>query len=305
LRRFGCDSESDFDFDFNFSKETVFVASHFREMSHSELSSLSLPILSEILSSKELKVASGDQLHSIVWEFISRDRSHFSLLVFVRFEFLSVSSIRRFVKSASDFLDLFDSSIWSSVSRRLVLSVSPGASNDRVAVRLFTPRSDQPLNRIISHLTSISGGNVHDLGVVVADASSIQSSYMAKHAFDLQNKNSAFHSQNQPNSWIRDDFKSARVIPTHYAISSYIGGQGKNNPKSWCFEVSADGDSWTEVHRCTNNNDLNGAGLIGTFAVTKSVKSRFIRFRQTGKNHSNNDYLLLSGLEIFGTLCDP
>jgi hypothetical protein len=292
------------DFDFDFSREIAFVASHFHEMSNSELSSLSLPILSEILSSKELKIASEDQLHSIVWEFISRDRSHFSLLAFVHFEFLSASSIRRFVESASDFLDLFDSSIWSSVSHRLTLSVSPDASNDRVAGHLFTPRSNQLLNGIISHLTSVSGGNLHDLGVVVANASSILSSYAAKHALDLQNRNSFFESQKQPNSWIRYDFKSARVIPTHYSILSWNGGPGNQHPKSWCFEVSDDGNSWTEVHRCTNNNDLNGPGRIHTFAVTKSVKSRFIRLRQTGKGHTNNDHLLLSGLEIFGTLCD-
>jgi hypothetical protein len=78
LRRFDCDSDSDFNF--GFSREIAFVASHFHEMSNSELSSLSLPILSEILSLKELKIASEDQLHSIIWEFISRDCSHFSLL---------------------------------------------------------------------------------------------------------------------------------------------------------------------------------------------------------------------------------
>jgi hypothetical protein len=130
------------------------------------------------LSSKELKITSEDQLHLVVRKSIAPDRSHFSLFVFVRFEFLSASSIRHFIDSASDFLDLFDSSIWSNLSLRLVLAVSSAVSDDRAAApeirrRLFTARSDQPLNGIISHLASTLGGNVHDLGVVVADASSV------------------------------------------------------------------------------------------------------------------------------------
>jgi hypothetical protein len=105
-------------------------------------------------------------------------------------------------------------------------------------------------------------------------------------------------------SLIRSDYKSARIIPARSSIASVDGWpQGYSHLKSWCLEVSDDGDLWTEVHRWTNNNDLNGPGLIGTFNVTKSVKSRFVRRRQIGKNHANHDFLCLSGFEIFGALC--
>jgi hypothetical protein len=192
------------------------------------------------------------------------------------------------------------------VSRRLAFPSHPMLRTTALLVT-FSRCALISVNGIISHLTSVSCMNLHDLGVVVADASNVYNSpCAAKHALDLQNRNSYFEMQSQPNSWIRSDFKSTRVISIHYSIASHGSwGPCNNHPKSWCFEVSDDGDSWTEVHRYTDNNDLNGTGLIGTFAVTKSVKSRVIRLRQTGKNYQNSDCFLLSGLEIFGTLCDP
>jgi hypothetical protein len=84
-------------FSFDISKEIAFIASHFHEISNSELSDLNFSILSDVLASRELQIESEERLYSVVWEFIESDRSHFNLLSFVRFEFLSVSSIRRFV----------------------------------------------------------------------------------------------------------------------------------------------------------------------------------------------------------------
>jgi hypothetical protein len=145
---------------------------------------------------------SEDEPHSVVWDSIelNRNRSHFSLLSFVRFEYLSASSIRRFVEPASDSLDSFNSSIWSSVISCLVLPVSPDVANGRIAVpeirgRVFAPNSALSLNEIISHLVSISGGNVHDLGVVVASGSGKGgSSTEAKRILDPQNHGSCFSS---------------------------------------------------------------------------------------------------------------
>jgi hypothetical protein len=124
---------------------------------------------------------------------------------------------------------------------------------------------------------------------------------------DLQNQLSFFQSTNEPNSWICYDFKAMEVTPTHYSILSYPSGPNQNyHPKSWCLEVSGDGQSWTKVHQCENNLDVNGSNLIGTYSVGCEMKCRFVRLRQTGKNryHSNDDHLLLCGFGIFGILGD-
>jgi hypothetical protein len=68
LDLFKCDS------DFDFSKEIAFVASHFHEISQpnqkSEISRLDLSILSEILSSGELKLENEDGLLGFVFDLI-------------------------------------------------------------------------------------------------------------------------------------------------------------------------------------------------------------------------------------------
>jgi hypothetical protein len=64
------------------------------------------------------------------------------------------------------------------------------------------------------------------------------------------------------------------VIPTQYSIRSYpYEVNGVNHPKSWCFEVSRDGNSWICVHECRDNDDLNGSNRIGMYAVLKSIVS--------------------------------
>jgi hypothetical protein len=91
------------------------------------------------------------------------------------------------------------------------------------------------------------------------------------------------------------------ITPSHYSImSSPHGPNHGRQPKSWCLEVSGEGKLWTDVHWCDNNNDLNGKNQIGTYSVSREVRSRFVRLRQMGKTHYNCDYLVLGGFEIFG-----
>jgi hypothetical protein len=210
----------------------------------------------------------------------------------------------RFIETGFEFLDLMDSSIWSGLGRRFVQEVVPSGSDDRVLIRETRFRPDgKSLDGIISHLTSKCGGNVHDNGVVTASSSSISGFHRPKNALDLQNRNSCFCSDNVADSWICLDFKNMEVTPTHYSILSYQGqANQQHHPKSWCLEVSGDGRAWKEVDRREGNNEVNGSNLIGTFEVSNQIKSRFIRLRQTGKNHYNNDRLLMCGLEIFGIL---
>ena len=99
---------------------------------------------------------------------------------------------------------------------------------------------------------------------------------------------------------LRLDFKGRSIIVTSYSIRS----RGDKAPQSWVVEVSNDGDerSW-EVADCReNNSDLND-NHAHNFAISPRLREsfRFVRLRQTGKNHKGNDDLCLSALEIFGT----
>ena len=166
----------------------------------------------------------------------------------------------------------------------------------------FLYDSTKPLNGIIAHLTRECGCNVCDKGVVVATASSTRGRNPAKNATDLEEK-SDFFSMAQPDSWICYDFGQKRVIPTGYSIRSSDCGPGGAHPKSWMFEGSNDQNEWVPLDQQDNNNDLNGRSMTCNFSITGNTKSfRFLRLRLTGQNHMKYDTLLISALEVFGTL---
>ena len=149
----------------------------------------------------------------------------------------------------------------------------------------------QPLDGIIAHLTRECGGNVHNKGVVKVTSSG-GSSCGCGDAVDLGSYRS-FLSKNSPNSWICYDFRERRVTPTSYSIRSQRGGSGCCHPKSWVLEVSNDGSegSWAVVDSRENNNDLNDSEMALNFAISAppSGAFRFVRLRQTGKNHDREE----------------
>ena len=121
---------------------------------------------------------------------------------------------------------------------------------------------------------------------------------------------SCFYSNDSPNSWICYDFGGRRVTPTSYSIRSHPYWGDENYPKSWVLEVSNDGSegSWKAVDSREDNNDLNDKLVTCNFAISAppSVAFRFVRLRQTGKNHcpdlEGSDVLAIGSLELFGAL---
>ena len=159
-----------------------------------------------------------------------------------------------------------------------------------------------PLDGIIARLTRKCGGNVNDI-VKVTASSCLGGGQRPENARDLGTK-SAFCSHDLPDSWICYDFGWRRVTPTSYSIRSYDEKAGSYHPKSWTLEVSSDGEKWSIVDRRENNEDLNFPYVARNFALSAhpTEKFRFVRLRQTGKNHSGNDCLCISALELFGEL---
>ena len=91
------------------------------------------------------------------------------------------------------------------------------------------------------------------------------------------------------------------MTPTSYSIRRHA-----HHPRSWVLEVSNDGSegSWEVVDSRENNSDLNGKQETRNFEISAAPSEafRFVRLRQTGRNHERSDYLWISALELFGTL---
>jgi hypothetical protein len=290
----------------DYTREVEFAASHFSEFEDSVLSSLDFELLSLILSRESIKIRSEDSLYSFIVQRGENDSRFFSLLQFVRFEFLTPESIHNFIEVMSNSFKFFTYSIWNQLRVRLSMSPQVLSSNNRTANLLITIplEKDSPLDGIIAHLTRQCGGNVHNHKIVTVTTSSNNSeTYAGFKAADLQT-NSEWLSDYQKNQWFCYNFNNLSVSPTHYSIQSadVTGGSPRNFPKEWVVEGSNDEVTWIELDRRANVTALAGRSKIEVFSISNSGVWRMIRIRQTGPNCCREHYFGFRALEFFGVL---
>jgi hypothetical protein len=94
-----------------------------------------------------------------------------------------------------------------------------------------------------------------------------------------------------------------QIKVTHYSIRSRYDGDW-NHLRFWTLEGSKDGLSWVKIDDRKNDTSLNSADAIFTLSISAKFENEFrmIRLRQTGKNSSGHDYLIVSAIEFFGVL---
>jgi hypothetical protein len=290
--------------------ELEFLASHFHALRDPsrDLRPLPFSVVSELVCSSSLRVASEDSLCEFIMSQTAGDADFATLLESVRFEYVSASKFAEFCEFISDSFGFLTRSLWDSLQLRFSLPVSPKVSNDRLFVepkrgKEFVPSSTAPLNGIIAYLTDQCGGNVHSRNVVSITASSTGGTgWEPSNSADLFS-DSFFHSRDSPNSWICYDFKNMTIRPTHYSLRSRCNaGRGNHQLKNWAIEGSADGTTWIKLDRRENVLDLDAQNVTHTFALARSEEIRMIRLRQTGVNSSGNNYLIFSSFEVFGRL---
>lgn len=151
---------------------------------------------------------------------------------------------------------------------------------------------------IIAHLTAECGGNVAENGLVNVTAKTVYCGLFRP--LDFDDYALYYMSDYGSEQWFCLDFKTSRVVPTHYTIRSQY--YGRSALKSWVLEASLDGADWKELDQRNDNHDLDGKGKVASFATSDSGTFRFIRLRQTGVNHDDELRFAITALEIFGTL---
>jgi hypothetical protein len=285
------------------------VSSHLSFLTDDAVDWLTDAELGLILRDESLVAPSEDWLYGCVSRRFEVDPESASLLEWVRFEFLSVSSIEHFIEWTGHHSIDVSGWLWRGLCPRLLIdvreSVRPRFSRlPRRVVCDFD--SGRPLEGIIAYLTRQCGGNVADRGVVAVTASSeISIGYTAKKAVDLT-ADSIYASEPEPNQWLCLDFKDRQVAVTHYAIRShYTYGQNASHPKSWILEGSVDGSAWMELDIQQDNGQLNGQNLTAAWRTMASEKVRYMRLRHTGPNHAGKHTFWLSSFELFGMLYEP
>jgi hypothetical protein len=256
-----------------------FLASEFHELKSSDLDSIPMSTLYDVLSHDRLKISSEDSLYWYLSSHFLSDPAYFDFLRFIQFEYLSPECISNFVLMIPECIDHH---FWESLFPRLISRFGSGGTQ-------FPLREAKSVDGIISYLTQKHGGNVHDKGIVTITSKSVRGDDVPRNVADLTSP-SQFRSDHGFVQWICLDFHEIRVCPTHYTIKSA-------SLKSWLVESSLDGEAWTKIDRKTNNNDFKAS-----FAVSNSDECRFIRLTQTEQNRMWGYELGILAFELFGIL---
>jgi hypothetical protein len=121
--------------------------------------------------------------------------------------------------------------------------------------------------------------------------------WSARNALDPDTP-SCFCSVNSPDQFLRVDLPS-EVTLTGYAIRSSAFCSGSAHPRNWVLESSTDGSAWTELHRRSDNADLNGCLRLFLYTFHGQSRARSVRIRQTGPNHCGNNVFSFSYFDLF------
>mmetsp|Transcript_1210 Transcript_1210/g.4347 ORF Transcript_1210/g.4347 Transcript_1210/m.4347 type:complete len:447 (+) Transcript_1210:70-1410(+) len=108
--------------------------------------------------------------------------------------------------------------------------------------------------------------------------------------------------QDVPAQWFCIDLgHNSTLRPTHYTLRH--GANYKSDSlRCWDFQGSANGRDWTVIRRHTKDASLAGPFATHTWEVESEKSYRYFRVLQTGHNSSNHNFLLVSGIELYGDL---
>jgi hypothetical protein len=115
----------------SYDNEAAFVAKHFYDFPDSDLEDLSVSVVDQILGDPDLIVESEERLFDFLRHLIESDPSYFRLLEHLRFQFLSLSAMKRFMELVSSSFSQLTIGIWERVGARLSVGLSSPASGPR------------------------------------------------------------------------------------------------------------------------------------------------------------------------------
>mmetsp|Transcript_22452 Transcript_22452/g.44094 ORF Transcript_22452/g.44094 Transcript_22452/m.44094 type:complete len:630 (+) Transcript_22452:183-2072(+) len=114
-----------------------------------------------------------------------------------------------------------------------------------------------------------------------------------------------FETDSALSSWVSIELPSP-MAPSHYTLGYYVNGQD-HIPRNWVLQGSKDNTNWATLKVHENDTSLDGKLHLSTWriperAVSQAGPFRFFRVMQTGPTSTGTMFLVLSFLELYGTL---
>ncbi|KAL0485285.1 E3 ubiquitin-protein ligase HECTD [Acrasis kona] len=104
----------------------------------------------------------------------------------------------------------------------------------------------------------------------------------------------------QTNSTVNIHFKTISISPTTYTLR-HTSSRDTECLRSWNLEASIDNIDWVTLSTHVQDTTLDGRSGTGSWSLTQGDQYfNYFRIVQTSANSSNNMFLSMAGLEIYG-----
>lgn len=283
-----------------------YIASLFYKLGQETLRTIDFACADAILSSPKLRIRDEDWLYNFVDSLARRDIQCLRLFRHVDFQYQTPESIAKLKQWTDDEAHPG----WSEYVPASVLAQALKATGSaqkmldpKVAVDSFCYDPAKPLVGMVAIYTQKLGGNLHDKGFVKMTGSSLFNNAVApKFVFDLSTE-SLFHTaRGDPSPWLCIEFVNRLFHLTGYTIRTRTDW-ATGHPSNWVVEGSKDGASWIVLDQRVGNGDLAGQGRVHHFPVNPlPQRFKFLRLRHTGPTHGEQNFVILSALELFGEI---
>jgi hypothetical protein len=250
------------------------VASEFYLFSKEQLSRIPINILSQILSSKSLKIEDETIFFDILISLYSNDTKYFSHFEFIQFSKLSAEQIIHF-------FDIFNPSL---VSSNLWNSISSIFKKTKID----------------------SNRNPHDCQIVKVTASSIRfdkPSFSPQNILEWGTSPDAWYSENQGLAWLDIDLLGKKFILKGVCFLICFN----RTPKKWVLQGSnGDDDDFENIYQSNNDSRFNSKQNT-TISLSIDNCKQFSRYRITAQDRSwaDSDQFILYSIEFYGELLSP
>jgi hypothetical protein len=253
-------------------RELEFISANFSVITPHLFGRLTFPLVEAILVQQNLRLASEDSLCNLLSSRFDDDERFYSLLEYVRFEYVQTATLQALSARLFDFMEHVNSGIWRRLCGRLCQLRRHSAAKMSAPAGLFPLTAEPAFRGVISRLTPRGGPDVHESGIVRVSASSVQSGSLGD-AVDFARRG-ALQTRPESEPWICYDFKRGAVRPAAASVLVHP----EMGPCELYMDQSAQGVTWVELGRFTQTRDFDG--LLWRLVLHKGVfQSRFLRIR--------------------------
>lgn len=274
--------------------EIDYIAEHLYECTFAILDEFSVSDLCSIFFSPRVRVEDESTFFSLVLDIVKdRDEDARVLLHSVHFENLSVADMMRYTEEMR--LSDLTGAVFHSLCKRITERPMRRISDEQE----FKYHKGHAFEGLFWNLQKQWNKSLFASNILKIEASdgSDPSRIITGEGADC------WYSRNEENSWVMIDFLDHAFKMSQYSLRTFVGAPNSGHLKTWAIEGSNNGKDWTVIDKRKDNENLNGRNKYRTLRCHGAKQFfRYIRLRQTGKNHCGNDFLFLSSIEFFGCL---